>query len=95
MKRNATKNINNKKSKMKLIKIYKLMNNLEETDRKDEIMKKIIKARYLRHTRKIAKRNLFDTKKYIFPKADTWNGLKEEVIMAKKIHQLKEKTGQT
>ena len=34
-----------------------------------------------------------DTKKYSFPQRsiDTWNGLKEEVIMAKNVHQLKEK----
>ena len=36
---------------------------------------------------------LKDTKKYSFPQKsiDTWNGLKEEVIMAKNVHQLKEK----
>ena len=36
---------------------------------------------------------LKDTKKYSFPQRsiDTWNGLKEEVIMAKNLHQLKEK----
>ena len=34
-----------------------------------------------------------DTKKYSFPRRsiDTWNGLKEEVIMTKNVHQLKEK----
>ena len=36
---------------------------------------------------------LNDTKKYSFPQRsiDTWNGMKEEVIMAKNVHQLKEK----
>ena len=36
---------------------------------------------------------LNDTKKYSFPQRsiDTWNGLKEEVIMAKNVHQRKEK----
>ena len=33
------------------------------------------------------------TKHYSFPQSsiDTWNGLKEEVIMASNVHQLKEK----
>ena len=36
---------------------------------------------------------LKDTKKYSFlqKSIDTWNGLKEEMIMAKNVHQLKEK----
>ena len=35
---------------------------------------------------------LKDTKKYSFPQSiDAWNGLKEEVIMAKNVHQLKDK----
>ena len=39
---------------------------------------------------------LNDTKKYSFPQRniDTWNGLKEVVIMAKNVHQLKEKLDQ-
>ena len=43
---------------------------------------------------KIAKRNLLEPqKKYSFPlrSIDTWNGLKEEVIMAKNVQQLKER----
>ena len=44
--------------------------------------------------KKIAKRNLLERyKKVQFPQSsvDTWNGLKEEVLMAKNVHQLKEK----
>ena len=52
-------------------------------------------GRYLRgHEKKLQKGIcLNDTKKYSFPQRsiDTWNGLNEEVIMAKHVHQLKEK----
>ena len=36
---------------------------------------------------------LNDTKKYSFPQRsiNTWNGVKEAVIMTKNVHQLKEK----
>ena len=70
------------------------MNNLEETDTKDLILKrkgdKIFKG-----TRKKCKKEFALTiqikKSTIFLNEDTWNGLKEEVIMTKNIHQLKEK----
>ena len=78
-----------------LITIYKLMNNLEETDRKDLILRRKGETRKLNGHKKNCKKGicLNDTKKYSFPQRyiDTWNGLKEEVIMAKNIHQLKEK----
>ena len=49
--------------------IYKLMNNLQETDRKDLILRRKVEARYLRTQEKIAKRNLFERyKKLFFPK---------------------------
>ena len=68
------------------------MNNLEETDRKGIIMKKK-EARYLMGNKKKIQKgiSLNDTKMYSFPQKsiDTWNGLKEEVIMAKNV-QLKE-----
>ena len=52
-----------------LITIYKLMFNLEETDRKNKIMSKG-EARYLKTQEKIAKRNLFERYKKVqfFPK---------------------------
>ena len=78
-----------------LITIYKLMNNLEETDREDLILRRKGEARNLRGDKKILHKGicLKDTKKHSFPQRsiDTWNGLKEEVIMAKNVHQLKEK----
>ena len=78
-----------------LIIIYKLMNNLEETDRKDLILRRKGEAKNLRGHNKILHKGicLKDTKNYSFSQRsiDTWNGLKEEVIMAKNVHQLKEK----
>ena len=75
-----------------LITIYKLMNNLEETDRIDLILRRKGKVRNLRgHKKKLQKGIcLNDTKKYSFPQRsiDTWNGLKKEVIMTKNL-QLK------
>ena len=77
------------------ITIYKLMNNLEKTDRKELILRRKGEGRNLRgHTKKLLKGIcLNDTKKYSFPQRsiDTWNGLREEVTMAKNVHQLKEK----
>ena len=71
------------------------MNNLEETDRKDLILRRKGEARNLRgHKKKLQKGIcLNNTKKYSFLQRniDTWKGLKEEVIMAKNVHQLKEK----
>ena len=71
------------------------MNNLEETNIKHLILRKKGEARYLRRQEKIAKSNLLVRYKEstVFPQRsiDTWNGLKEEVIMAKNVHQLKEK----
>ena len=78
-----------------LITIYKLMNNLEETNREDLILRRKREARNFRGHKKILHKGicLKDTKKYNFPQRsiDTWNGLKKEVIMAKNVHQLKEK----
>ena len=78
-----------------LITIHKLMNNLEETDRKDQILRRKGEARYLRgHMKKLQKGIcLKDTKEYSFSQRskDNWNGLKEEVIMAKNVYQLQEK----
>ena len=48
-----------------LITIYKLMNNLEETDRKDLILRRKGEARNLRGQEKIAKRNLLERYKEI------------------------------
>ena len=54
-----------------LITIYKLMSNLEETDRKDLIMKRKGEARYLRGQEIIAKRNFLERyKKVHFPSID-------------------------
>ena len=68
---------------------------MEETDRKDLILRRKGEARNLKgHKKKMQKGIcLKDTKKYSFPQRsiDTWNGLKENVIMAKNVHQLKEK----
>ena len=63
-----------------LITIYKLMNNLEETDRKELILRRKGEAINLRGQEKIAKTNLLEGyKKYSFPQGsiDTWNELKE------------------
>ena len=71
------------------------MNNLEETERKDLILKRKRKVRNLRgHKKKLQKEICLNyTKKYSFPQRSigNWNGLKEEVILAKNVHQLKEK----
>ena len=60
-----------------LITIYKLMNSLEETDRKDLILRRKREVRYLiEHKKKLQKVIcLNDTKKYSFPQSiiDTWN----------------------
>ena len=70
------------------------MNSLKETVRKSLLLTKG-GARNLRgHKKKLQKEIcLNDTKKYSFPQRsiDTWNGLKEEVIIAKNVHELKEK----
>ena len=83
-----------KKERVDLITIYRLMNNLEETDKKDLILRRKGEARNFReHKKKLQKGICFnDTKKYSFSQRsiDTWNGQKEEVIMAKNVHQLKE-----
>ena len=69
-----------------LIIIYKLMNNLEETDKKNFILRRKGEAKNLRgHKKKLRKGIcLNDIKEYSFsPRSiDTWIGLKEEVIMA-------------
>ena len=71
------------------------MKNLEETERKDLILTRKGAARNLRGHKKILHKGicLKNTKMYSFPQRsiDTWNGLKEEVIMAMNAHQLKEK----
>ena len=71
------------------------MNNLEETDRKDLILRTKGESRNLRGHKKILQKgiSLNNLKKYSFPpkSINIWNGLKEEVIMAKNVHQLKEK----
>ena len=48
IKRNASNNTKRKKRKGDLITIYKLMNNLVETDRKDQILRKKEEARNLK-----------------------------------------------
>ena len=66
------------------------MNNLQETDRKDQLLRRKGDTTYLRGRKKELPKG---TKKYSFPQSsiDTWNGLKEQVIMANNVHQLKEK----
>ena len=66
------------------------MNNLKETDRKDLILTRKGEARNFEGKQeKIAKRNFLERykKMYSFPQRsiDTWNVLKEEVIMAKNV----------
>ena len=71
------------------------MNNLEEKNRKELILRRKGDARNLRgHKKKLQKGICLNgIKKYSFPQRsiDTWNRLKEELIMAKNVHQLKEK----
>ena len=84
----------NEKEGGDLITIYELMNNLERTDRKYLILRRKGEARYLRGQKKNSKRNLLERyKKVQFSQRniDTWSGMKEKVIMAKNVHQLKEK----
>ena len=66
--------------------MYKLLNNLEETDRKDLILRRKGEARNLRGQKKLQKGIcLNNTKNYGFPERsiDTWNGLKKEVVWQK------------
>ena len=80
-----------RKERGDLITVCKLMNYLEKTDRKYLLLRRKGEARNVRDTRKLQKGIcLNDTKKYSFPQRsiDTWTGLKEEVIMAKNVHQL-------
>ena len=76
-----------------MITIYKLMNNLEETDRKELILRRKGEATNLRRRKNCKRICLNNTKEFSFPQRsiDNWNGLKKEVIMAKNVHQLKEK----
>ena len=69
------------------------MNNLKKTDTKYLIMKRKGKPRYLRVKKFQKGICLKNIKTYGYPQRiiNTWNGLKEEVIMAKNVHQLKEK----
>ena len=50
--------------------MYKLMNKLEEADRKDQIMKRKEEARYLREHKKKQQKRFFknDTKSIDFPR---------------------------
>ena len=64
------------------------MNNLEETDRKDLILRKKGMTRNLRRHKNNCKMKFACT---IQRSIDTWNGLKKEVIMVKNINQLIEK----
>ena len=67
MKKNAF-NIIKRRERENIITIYKLMNNLEETDRKDLKLKRKGEARNLRGYKKVQTRIcLNDTKKYSFP----------------------------
>ena len=70
--------------------IYKSM----KRDRKDIILRRKGEARNLRGHKKKLQKGIYlnNTKKYNFPQRsiDTWNGLKE-VIVAKYVHQLKNK----
>ena len=78
-----------------LIAIYKVINNLVKTDKKDLILRRKGEARNLRGYKKELQKEicLNVTKKYSFPQSsiDTWNRLKGDVMMARNIHQLKEK----
>ena len=72
-----------------------LMNNLEEIWKRSNFEKRR-NWKFEEKQEKISKRNLFQKQKStVFPKVDIWNGLKEEIIMAKNIHQLKEKLDNT
>ena len=63
------------------------MNNLEETDRIYLIMRRKEEARYLREYKKKLwkgiRLNVRKTYRFLQRIIDTWNGLKEVVIMAK------------
>ena len=63
-----------RKERGDLITIYKLMNNLEETDRKNLILR-TGEAKNLRGQEKIAKRNLLRYKKYRFPSKIRYFGM--------------------
>ena len=78
-----------------LITIYKLMNNLEEIDRKDLFLMAEKETGYFRgHKKKLIKRRcLKNTKKYSFPQRtiDIWNGLSEVTVTAESVHSFKAK----
>ena len=76
-----------------LITIYKLLNGLEEVDKIDLMIPAGEGRENMRgHAMKLRKpRCMSDIKKYSFPyrAIDTWNGLKEEVVMAHSVSDLK------
>ncbi len=84
-----------RKERRDLVTIYKLMNELEKVDREDLLLTTERETRHLRgHRKKLRKgRYLNNKKEYGFPhrSVDVWYGLKEEVIEAKNVSQLKEK----
>ena len=72
------------------------MNNVEETNRKKSNIEKKKRGWKVKGTleKKMVKGScLNDKKKSSFPQRsiNTWNGLKEEMILTKNVHQLKEK----
>ena len=84
------------KEKNDLITIYKFMNNLEKTDRKIFDIEKKRRGQIFEGIRKNCKKEFpltIQDSTVFFPKKsiDTLNGLKEEVIMIKNVHQLNKK----
>ena len=78
-----------------LITIYKLVNGLEKTDRRDLLLRGEREAGYMRgHKKKLRKGSCLKyTKKFSFPhrSIDTWNGLNEQIVMATSVHNFKAK----
>ncbi len=77
-----------------LITVYKLMNNLEEIDRKDLILRGGREAGYLRGHMKLKKGRCLNNVKmhsFSYRSIDIWNGLDEEVVGAVSVHYFKVK----
>ncbi len=76
-----------------MIMLHKLVNKIDKIDKDDHLLP--VRSQWLRgHGKKLKKGNSrTDQKKYSFTQrsVDMWNKLREEVVEAKNVHQMKEK----
>ena len=82
-----------------MMRLYKLLNNLENTDRKDLISLIEDGDRWIRgHSKKIRKiQGLRNIKKFIFPHrtVDISNSLRDAIVTAESVHKFKENLEKT